>query len=49
MQNSTCSKVKPRLPNSDQAEKALSSFIINEKDLGRSYGSIGKVTLKSSA
>ena len=42
--------MKPyKLLNSDQANKALRSFIINEKDLGKSDGSMGKITLRSSA
>ena len=49
MQNSTLSKVNCRPLNSDQSDKALRSFITNEKDFGKSDRSMGKVTLGLSA
>ena len=42
-------KLNRRPLNLDQADKALRSFIINDKHLGKSGGSIRKITSRSLA
>ena len=49
MQTEHLAKLNSKPLNSDQADKALRLVIINEKDLRKSNGSMGKIALRASS